>query len=84
VVIHPVSRRSIQTTRIETHMGMIEVWDQTDSPEANARLLAAAPDILDALKGLMSREHCECDPKPGFACKHILDAEAAIAKVEGR
>jgi hypothetical protein len=43
---------------------------------ANARLIAAAPDLLEALKLLLSSAH---DYQSG-----ITEARAAIAKAEGR
>jgi hypothetical protein len=41
------------TTRIETSLGMIEILDLTNEPEANARLIAAAPALLGALEGIV-------------------------------
>lgn len=49
--------------------------------KANARLIAAAPDLLEALRGLLTP--CHCDPAPGTACAHVLAAEAAIARATG-
>jgi hypothetical protein len=46
---------------------------------ANARLIAAAPDLLDALRRLM-REEADGE----FTIGLIEDARAAIAKAEGR
>jgi len=43
--------------------------------EADARLIAAAPDLLEALKGLVDLAH-----EAGFPCDK---AEAAIAKATG-
>ena len=55
-----------------------------DSPNglgtANANLIAAAPDLLEALKGM--REHAEHSTPQGFAA--FRQAEAAIAKAEGK
>ncbi len=56
-----------------------------DEPEANARLIAAAPDLLTALKSLV--QHAVYDPegdltRPEFDA--LLDqSDAAIAKAEG-
>lgn len=56
---------------------------------ANARLIAAAPDLLEALKSLMEVQDCDTDcwceedenrPRPCEACA----GRAAIAKAEGR
>jgi hypothetical protein len=60
--------------------------ESRDEMLANARLIAAAPDLLDALKGLF--EHCVMvrrvwgDQKEADAA--IAAGKAAIAKAEGR
>jgi hypothetical protein len=49
--------------------------------EANARLMAAAPDLLEALKGaLLALESGVGDPEWGA---RVLACAAAIAKAEG-
>lgn len=61
-------------------------WHVGTQDKANARLIAAAPDLLDALKAavewidpdepdLVNREECAAD---------LEKARAAIAKAEGR
>lgn len=55
--------------------------------KANARLIAAAPDLLDAL--LMALPYVECaiaDPcyKPGAVRKIVEQMSSAIAKAEGK
>jgi hypothetical protein len=62
--------------------------------EADARLIAAAPDMLEALKvALVGAKHESCaftadDPAPGHHCcdwsETVEVIEAAIAKAEGR
>ena len=81
-ILHPVTGKSMITKRIETSLGNIEVLDETNEPEENLRLIVAAPKTLAALKGLLSREHCQCNPEPGEACEHVVAAEAAIADAE--
>lgn len=52
---------------------------------ANARLIAAAPDLLKALRGMLSAWNMVCDAN-GFERDHIQqqkDAVAAIAKATG-
>ena len=51
---------------------------------ANARLIAAAPDLLDALKEATRclAWHAKHHPA-GMDCKVVEDARAAIAKAEG-
>ena len=52
---------------------------------ANARLIAAAPELLDALRGMLAldeehhqRGHCDDD-----VCAEVLKARSAIAKATG-
>jgi hypothetical protein len=58
--------------------------DPTMPAEANARLIAAAPDMYEALGALLElhggiMNGCDCE-----SCKIALRARAAIAKAEGR
>ena len=48
--------------------------------EANARLIAAAPDLLDALERLVHLAECNTSPGPNT----LTQARAAIAKVGQR
>jgi hypothetical protein len=57
-------------TRVSGHMG-----------EANARLIAAAPELLEALRGLAYPGEYEGQPSES---ERIAAARAAIAKAEGR
>lgn len=62
--------------------------------EADARLIAAAPDLLEALRPFAAREECEIGVIPNEdddlhnqacgECGTILIARRAIAKAEGR
>lgn len=62
-----------------------------DERVANAHLIAAAPDLLAALKALTAPtdefpERCCCEMATGFGDRHAdfcLEARAAIAKAEG-
>ena len=59
---------------------------ETLPSEANARLIAAAPDMLDALEGLVDRATCYCGDCIDMPVNHgetILRAKAAIAKAKG-
>lgn len=53
--------------------------------EANARLIAAAPELLAALKAMVALDEEEHQRGPGDIdiCKEVQDAYAAIAKATG-
>lgn len=58
-------------------------WMADGEAEANARLIAAAPDLLAALKAMVA----SYDGVRDILCKTVIDklanADAAIAKAEG-
>jgi protoporphyrinogen oxidase len=68
------------------------LWGEIKCGEANARLIAAAPDLLEALEGFLAdfetwelADHPEGIPvmEPGFA--DIVDnARAAVKKARGK
>lgn len=63
------------------HRGYLASTAETnEDSEANAKLMAAAPDLLDALKELVTvaESHISCP------CPEIDEARAAIAKAEGK
>jgi hypothetical protein len=70
---------------VELKLGSRSFWIAIHSggrlpeTEANARLIAAAPDLLEALKAIMSDRFNGPDSEPIWR-----RAEAAIAKAEGR
>lgn len=55
-----------------------------ESEEANARLIAAAPELLEALKELVNDGECYCADNVASkeTCRHCK-ARAAIAKAQG-
>ena len=54
-------------------------------PEANALLIAAAPDLLEALKLFVRAEKMARDGNPPQDADKLIDlGDAAIAKAEGR
>lgn len=61
--------------------GLIVANVNADSrQEANARLIAAAPELLEALRGVVAMQYS----KPSFLAASMEQARAAIAKAEGR
>ncbi len=60
-------------------------WMPDEVADANARLIASAPDLLAALRGYLdARPQCECTPHSGCQmAKARSAARAAIAKAEG-
>ncbi len=68
--------------------------DRDDEKRANARLFAAAPDLLWALEAIAGREPSQHDPGPAdrqhmttidcYDCEEMINlARAAIAKARG-
>lgn len=67
------------------HMRVIPAaggWPTPGAPEDDARLIAAAPDLLNACAAIV--EWCDKNPPAGDALYCINQARAAIAKAEGR
>lgn len=60
-------------------LGIAEVFGGGETDIANALLIAAAPDLLDALKALMVTEDMLRNPK----CQVMQSARRAIAKAQG-
>jgi hypothetical protein len=64
--------------------GIFDDGVRSENPEADARLIAAAPDLMDALKALLSLDD---DHQRGKGdedvCQEVRMARAAIAKATG-
>jgi hypothetical protein len=56
-------------------------WVDTDSARKNARLIAAAPEMLDALKNMLVDAYDA--PVPSVFKSHRMAAESAIKKALG-
>jgi len=70
---------------VQWRAGYAEVHGSRAGREANARLIAAAPDLLAALQGMCSVWVTVCNSK-GWEPEHMsqyTDARAAIAKAKG-
>lgn len=88
ILLHPVTNAQLVTQRIETSLGSFEILDETNEPDANARLIAAAPDLLSALQWFADelpeiiRQYCP-EGVP-IRVAHAYDAAwVAIAKAKG-
>ena len=89
-VQHTAGPWSSQGTAGHEKHGQSVVYSDTDGKdiaivyagEANANLIAAAPELLGALKSLMEMRHKCFIPNPGDWWDRM--AETAIAKAEGR
>ena len=85
----------------EQYLGTLSIKDQAaeDTQEAleqvmraNALLIAAAPDMLEALEDLLPEIRCQCGEAylsrgmhhPNSLCHHVAAIEAAIAKATGK
>lgn len=65
-------------------LGYDGLWIDRDSP--NARLIAAAPDLLEALQAttdLLASANRSSDRPSGYISNRIMEARAAIAKATG-
>lgn len=79
---------TVRTRASIDYEGNIEIAEACEGEhEANARLIAAAPELLDALKDVLERFKNERDIQLGNGYPEdyvsITAAEAAIAKAEG-
>jgi len=66
---------------------VVDQWayEKTPEPEknANARLIAAAPDLLEALKTMVRAFHTYAPKTEGAEYNCVIDARAIIAKATG-
>lgn len=76
--------------KVRFTVGTLQDWGPhgIEQTEANARLIAAAPDLLAALKAICKdATECECHGEPstvdGIQWDDIIAARAAIAKAGG-
>jgi hypothetical protein len=75
-----VHQPDTQTLAVHTRAGSIAEWPTNYDPRdvADARLIAAAPELLEVLRDMLAAQVC------GDNCAQCSAARAAIAKAEGR
>src|SRR5690606_8184926 len=65
----------------------IELTKYTEEAKANSRLIAAAPDLLEACRAALELEHCDCLKESYIRCvdcmNRMTQIDAAIAKATG-
>lgn len=85
-IINPYAERSVIAPRFATGpkaIAMLQgrIKGRDEIREANGRLIAAAPDLLESLRGLYAAMACyESTPEETLALEY---ARAAIAKATG-
>lgn len=79
--------RSYGSVYVRADRNFVRVYDEWGSEEmqlANARLIASAPELLEALEGLLCWcQGYEADKLNPHAFSHMESARAAIAKATG-
>ena len=83
--VGPTSKEDDQSFGMLLPVAYVEGSDWPDLAYANAHLIAAAPELLEALRGMLAldeehhqRGHCDDD-----VCAEVRKALAAIAKATG-
>lgn len=80
----PVTGTIVEALETEQEDSEGRVWSCAGSAEANARLIAAAPDLLAVIKKLVAWRACDYAPQRSEVATLVMEALAAIAKTEGR
>ena len=81
--------KTIRSVPANYWLATMDSWDGAVNNEANARLMASAPELLEALKLALAQAKHYGPTNPDelggkFACDVIRQCDAAIAKAEGR
>lgn len=66
-----------------TNVKIAKVSQRNLNTDGNARLIAAAPELLEALREYVERHEADSETSP-IGCPEYDKAIAAIAKAEGR
>ena len=85
--IGPVSKESDQSYGMVTPVAWVEFDPEVEVQVANANLIAAAPELLEALQEMVAivKKHTYPQPdKPSSTWGRMEAAEAAIAKALGQ
>lgn len=81
--------KTIRSVPTNYWLATMDSWDGAVDHAANAQLIAAAPELLEALKAVLADTHSPVDGDQ-YTIRELLHtdklsiAEAAIAKAEGR
>lgn len=81
--VGPRSEEDDQSFGMIIPVAYLEEVDWPDAHEANARLIAAAPDLLEALDALLIA-YCDPGNQGGDHDEKVEAARAAIAKAKGQ
>ena len=81
--IGPISKEDDQSYSMMLPVAYIEQYDYPNDYEANANLIAAAPDLLEALQELYHLIDSAHDGKRVFTTEMQKKVRAAIAKATG-
>jgi hypothetical protein len=87
-LLHPVTKRPLTLERVETSLGTFEVFDETNEPDGNIRLIVAAPALLEALQGArraLAKElpFLPADKEAVYCGEWIGEVDEAIALATG-
>jgi hypothetical protein len=79
---YEVATRTIRSEPANYWLASMNSWDGAVNHEANARLIAAAPEMLEALKAVVREDFTKITINRWM---QLIDSSlAAIAKAEGR
>jgi len=83
-VVGPVRILILDTAPVPQQQAVARIIERTDQSIANAHLIAAAPELLDAAKAFAENAIETADGNIVFGYRALDLLRAAIAKAEGR